>query len=937
MGEPNINHNQAIFNGELLVLRSTNEDTFQIFDIDSHEQTLQLNHLTDVRTQDTNELHFTNFTSDLLEWIEADSTPNSVGKYVNIKLPFNNVSALTPNEITSKSDTLVLSISGDSRNWELAVVNVTPASTGVALPGFNRPLGKKVTFDVVGAKYQLGDIYKVNFATNPQQSIQGAQVNIDLPWFISTSDLFGLAPTRLVNITPKNSITGRSVNYQVTGQQLENISTLKLGELILTAGDFIVNDLGTELSFVAASDVSGFKTLQALHSGNIVASTLPAAVLLSQSIQVTEIVTDNPFGSDSLSDSGGNKITITGLGLNGDLSVHLLPLNAGVSPSQSNKLIHHFSNGSLIIENSPTTNSAQQYQIVIVREATDEVYVDEVFILNAIDDTQPQLIKAEEDESLVLSFNEDVIATGFSVIKQFKDYSGNSDLDISSHFELINLSSSSVALRLLSGKTLDNNANYLLHIEGLEDLSGNVLAKGQVNDMNRPLDGVYNSSFLAEDTLPPRNLKVVRASDGVTVNEAMLLTRGRGYDFEVTAEDNYTNLSKLKFTYRLSTAFEAPQTGSIDILEQSFSEDILGNYNYLEVQLDVTDGTGFSAQTDFRASLRDPIVELESFTTNPLEAEESVRATLIFDLSGDTDMVSVTRMGVDQIQNGQSMDVFNNYNAVNGVVTGSFLNPKIRDLLPEGATIAPVEMTSKLLVQYGFGFSKVFEQSYTLYLDRTPPTLSIVSPENGDFIAMDERTDVLIKSFDKYGIETVEVSKNGGPFVLLEDPSRYSFTANVDDLSTDITIAARASDPNGNVSLIDTVTLYPYDAEAGAPKVEIISPDNGKTFHENESVIFEVLLRNVTEAEFYLDIGGVEANPSTAIKISRAVDGPERQFITASIPEVSEDIVVLARIQRGSLKSFKFLNILNDKGIEEEAILNVKPNQSNTQWYAVTC
>jgi len=231
-------------------------------------------------------------------------------------------------------------------------------------------------------------------------------------------------------------------------------------------------------------------------------------------------------------------------------------------------------------------------------------------------------------------------------------------------------------------------------------------------------------------------------------------------------------------------------------------------------------------------------------------------------------------------------------------------------------------------VNFGVGFDKVIEQSYTLFLDRTPPTISIVSPEDGDFVAIGDRTDVLIKSFDKFGIQTVEVSKNNGPFVELNDPSRYSFEATPDDIQSGITVTARATDPNNNVSVPATITVFPYDAEAGAPRVDVISPDNGTQFYEGETVTFEVLLRNVTEADFFLDIGGVEADPSTAISVSRTASDPERQFITATIPEVDENIVVIARLQRGSLRGFKFLNIENNETLDESPIVRTIPSNS---------
>ena len=45
-------------------------------------------------------------------------------------------------------------------------------------------------------------------------------------------------------------------------------------------------------------------------------------------------------------------------------------------------------------------------------------------------------------------------------------------------------------------------------------------------------------------------------------------------------------------------------------------------------------------------------------------------------------------------------------------------------------------------------------------------------------------------------------------------PSRYSFIATVDDLDSGVTINARATDPNSNVSSLASVSLFPYDAEA---------------------------------------------------------------------------------------------------------------------------
>ena len=81
---------------------------------------------------------------------------------------------------------------------------------------------------------------------------------------------------------------------------------------------------------------------------------------------------------------------------------------------------------------------------------------------------------------------------------------------------------------------------------------------------------------------------------------------------------------------------------------------------YFEVQMRAQDSVGNTIEKSFRASLRDPIIELEKFYTNPAEPEESVRSEVHFDLAGDTDLVSTAEIGVDKIKL-STADVFKNY------------------------------------------------------------------------------------------------------------------------------------------------------------------------------------------------------------------------------------------------------------------------------------
>jgi hypothetical protein len=915
IGKAYVELGDLALSGELLVMHSPGERHIKVYDLNLIGQNIKFDYLTQIAIE-SDTISCLSIHGSLVEWCNQ-------GVYFSVNLPFNNIWSLSPSKISSNVETISLAVSGPTNNWDDMSVFVKPRSTGLPLPGMNRLVGTQLNFDVIGSNYSLGEIYDVDLPTNPDNSIDGAEVNIDLPWQITTEQLFGLSPLNLRSITPSDVLTDQPVTYIIKGQQLNLIDQLTFGGENIDLNTLTTNEAGTEISFTHALSNPGFVSLQASQLNGAQSDALPAAVFVTQSIEIASIQTDNTKGGPSaLSDSGNNKITVSGLGLNGNLSVHLIAYQNGEYLSDINKLAYKFIDGNLVINKSPKTLSGKQYQLVIERAATSElVYAQELLLLNAIDDTAPSLEITSplgKTQEFKLTFNEAVEADSFSVIKTFKDFTSTPDSDISSRFELVNLTDKILAVRLRNGQSLENNASYIVTLNGVIDLAGNLETTN---------NGTFKNTFVALDTLPPRNLSIVRASDGAPVNLAMLLTRGREYTFDVVAEDNYVSVSKLKFTYRESTAWNAATTPVLAISSSSLklSRKILEEFDYYEISLTTKDIAGNSISQAFKADLRDPLVELENFFTNPIEPEEAVRAQIHFDLLGDVDMVTAAMMNVDKIQKGQAISVFNSYSKADGTVKGSFINPKIKDLLPKDSTPVPVQMTARLLVEYGFSSSKVFDQDYTLYLDRTPPTLQIVSPENGDYIPIGERTDILLQSFDKYGIEKVEVSKNGAAYETLEDSNRYSFTATVDDFLNGVSISAIASDPNGNVSPVANMTLYPFDPEQGAPKLEIISPENGKTFHEGQPVIFEVQMRNVPDAKLYLDVGGIEAPEESGILLELPQDGSERQFVTANIPSVNEDIVVLARIQKGNVMGYKFLNAINDEGIDENADISIQP------------
>ena len=114
----------------------------------------------------------------------------------------------------------------------------------------------------------------------------------------------------------------------------------------------------------------------------------------------------------------------------------MIPVDGGVTPSNLNKVNHRFSNGDIIINASPIVVPGNQYQIVIERQQTNElVFADTSLLLSGVDDTRPELLSKTNglirntqfsyNSPLQLVFNEPVAASGFSVVKEFRDYSNN--------------------------------------------------------------------------------------------------------------------------------------------------------------------------------------------------------------------------------------------------------------------------------------------------------------------------------------------------------------------------------------------------------------------------------------------------------------------------------------------------------------------------------
>ncbi|MCP4070003.1 MAG: hypothetical protein GY741_17145, partial [Phycisphaeraceae bacterium] len=245
------------------------------------------------------------------------------------------------------------------------------------------------------------------------------------------------------------------------------------------------------------------------------------------------------------------------------------------------------------------------------------------------------------------------------------------------------------------------------------------------------------------------------------------------------------------------------------------------------------------------------------------------------------------------------------------------MNPKLVDVAAAEIEPGKKPIAVRLRVDFKFDLNQTVDDSYVLNQDLTNPTVTIVSPRDGDRVPTGKETDVFISSFDTYGIDQVEVSLDqGASWSQLENPNRFTFTPNPATPLEVIQIDARAIDSNGNVGFATPVQVVSFDPNAGEPRVELLLPDNGAEFHSGEAIEVEVRLVNLTDADLYFDVGGVESG-STSIPISRTGADPERFVVTTALPVVSEDVVVVLRLQSSALKARRYVSVLFDDGIEQ--------------------
>ena len=434
-----------------------------------------------------------------------------------------------------------------------------------------------------------------------------------------------------------------------------------------------------------------------------------------------------------LSDEGGDLIIIAGNGFSEDLDLHFFAANRGLQASESNQLLFTLKSGNIQLT-SPAVLMGEQYQIVLVRNETEEIVNSPTeSLLITVDDTLPTVTVEERFEKqgqLVITADEPILTDSvrsFSVIKEIRDYSdlANTSIDISDRFDDLVISGNSVTLRLHYGDVMEANAVYTIVITGIRDASGN-------KPLNHPdiVDGNYSSSYQGVDTLAPvvDYITLLQKNTGMVVDASTVLTAGASYQFGITAHDNFVQAESLAYYYRISYGNSSSSNSSwmpLNYYTKTLAVDVESDKQLLTIEVKVQEGSR-SGLKSIPILLKQPMLELSGgLNTVPSIVQESMLTELSFTLQGDLDLVKNAKIRV--FDDGTWVSA--NYNSVSGQISLNYLTPRITDIL--GKDVSPVAVEVPVIVRVAYGITgneQLVDYSavFTLHPDSEAPTLSFV-------------------------------------------------------------------------------------------------------------------------------------------------------------------------------------------------------------------
>ncbi|ASP40171.1 hypothetical protein CHH28_16465 [Bacterioplanes sanyensis] len=932
---------QLAFEGELLVEASGKQHV--VYDIAwSPEPTLV--ELTRYRSQQSLVAGSLNYSAGKVEYTTRHRAfSDYYYRYHFVRLPVLDAVPIRGRAIGAE---VSLRLSELHPNWSQAQLAVTDV---LAQPvnGDSRIVSNNIVFEPANNALTANAQYQVNVLA-PTQYVNGVQLVNDRTYSVYTRSSLEDVETWVTRIAPHTMVINQAAVIRVHGVGLESVSAANVGNLTTQVEQ--VADDGSYIDLqVTAGNASGLLGLvMTTPVGEVI---VPAAVDVVKPLSISAVSSD--LGT-AVSDLGGNEIRVTVAGLSNQIKVYWLPANEGFE-QEDKFLVDFVIVGNQVVFSTPdrerdnSDKVGREYQVVIVREVTREQV--NSTLLQVVDNTAPRVTVKQPyyyEQDLTLVADEPFSVGQFTVERTVYENGQSITVDVTDQFRLLH-ENNSQRLRLgnKEGFFTRHNAEYLLQLTGIADQYGNLAKISGTEEA-----GALSLTMRSLDREAPSSIKLMRPMAGgdQEISEQVALKRSKRHCLYFSAEDNFASASSLDYRYRISSNqgldFGPWLMPDVSDMEQCNNDDLHGQMTSIPIAIDQADLTlrieasdgQQKAVRDITVPLKDPEIFLGAFTTEPENVEEVADSTLSFTLTGDAELIDLNAVEVSVHDRGSWRPIVTTASLEGTKVTAraEYFQPKLADTVLDYAGESSVQIPVRLLVPFGLDGQKTFSTEYTLNKDITPPVVRIVSPQHGGFVPWDTRLDVLLQSFDRFGIEQVEVSVNGGSFNAIEPVNRFTLDLDRSQYPSDITLAVRASDPNGNTSGEPSVadqtliTLTPYEAELGEPAIRLVSPQNGDRIAERETLLALVEMVNLEQGTLHLHMGGEANHPDNPapVTLNSADKSLLRELVELEVPSVDDDTVAVIRLMaKGQVRFETMINVINDDDIASQAVIHSVPEQ----------
>src|SRR5690606_24628721 len=414
------------------------------------------------------------------------------------------------------------------------------------------------------------------------------------------------------------------------------------------------------------------------------------------------------------------------------------------------------------------------YHVVVIRDVTAEQI--ESAVLTVIDDTEPVISGVKNyyyEQPLSINADEPMMLSAFQVERTLYANGAVTVADVTAQFEAVHKNNGkTVELAHRAGTYTEHNSEYRFTITGLTDLAGNRPATSGA----MKADGRFISVSKTLDREAPVNVRLINDATGELINGATVLKRAKVHCLRIVADDNMSASDKLSYKYRISQnqglnyGPELTQGGNVNAAcsKGAIAVSVGINQADLTLKMLVSDGSQMTEKVQ-SVALIDPQINFAGFTTAPEIVEEVSDSRLIFTISGDVEFIKGSAVQTQIFERGTCRNYTTSTSIANGQATvrADVDQPMLEDMVLDYQSEQSREVPVRVIVLFGIDGQKVLDASFVQHKDITSPEVRILSPQDGGYIPWDMPLDVLVRFFDRYGVEKVEASVNGGNWFVL--------------------------------------------------------------------------------------------------------------------------------------------------------------------------